>query len=38
MDVSDLDLGQYHPLNEVGGRIWSLVCTGVPLAEIVDRV
>ncbi|MGH7646508.1 MAG: PqqD family protein [Gemmatimonadaceae bacterium] len=34
----DVERGRYYTLNEVGGRIWSLVCAGTPFAEIVDRV
>lgn len=34
----DVDRGRYYTLNEVGGRIWSLVCEGTSFAEIVDRV
>ena len=34
----DVNRGQYYTLNEVGGRIWSLVCEGTSFAEIVDRV
>jgi hypothetical protein len=34
----DVERGRYYALNEVGSRIWALVCEGVPFAEIVDRV
>lgn len=34
----DVERGRYYALNEVGSRIWALVCEGVPFGEIVDRV
>ena len=34
----DVERGRYFALNEVGSRIWALVCEGVPFGEIVDRV
>lgn len=34
----DLEHGQYYTLNEVGSRIWTMVCEGLPFAEITDRV
>jgi len=34
----DVERGRYYALNEVGSRIWALVCEGVPFSEIVDRV
>lgn len=34
----DVERGRYYALNDVGSRIWALVCEGVPFGEIVDRV
>ena len=34
----DVERGRYFALNEVGSRIWALVCEGVPFGEIVDLV
>jgi len=34
----DVAHGRYYTLNEVGSRIWALVCEGVPFVEIVNRV
>ena len=34
----DIEHGRYYALNEVGSRIWTMMCKGVPFAEIVDRV
>jgi hypothetical protein len=34
----DVERGRYFALNEVGSRIWALVCEGVPFGELVDRV
>lgn len=34
----DVERGQYYTLNEVGGRIWSLLVNERSFAEIVDRV
>ncbi|HKV52505.1 MAG TPA: PqqD family protein [Gemmatimonadaceae bacterium] len=34
----DAERGQYYTLNEVGGRIWSLLVDGTSFAEIVDRL
>lgn len=34
----DVERGRYYALNEVGSRIWALVCEGVRFGEIVDRV
>ena len=34
----DVERGRYFALNDVGSRIWALVCEGVPFGEIVDRV
>ncbi|HEY7876654.1 MAG TPA: PqqD family peptide modification chaperone, partial [Gemmatimonadaceae bacterium] len=34
----DVERGRYYALNEVGSRIWSLVCEGVPFAGIVERL
>jgi len=34
----DIEHGHYYALNEVGSRIWNMMCEGVPFAEIVDRV
>lgn len=34
----DVERGRYYSLNDVGSRIWALVCEGVPFGEIVDRV
>ena len=33
-----VDRGRYYALNQVASRIWTLVCEGVPFAEIVDRI
>lgn len=34
----DVERGRYYALNEVGSRIWALVCEGAAFGEIVDRV
>ena len=34
----DVERGRYYALNEVGSRIWSLVCEGMPFDVIVDRI
>ena len=34
----DVERGRYYALNDVGSRIWALVCEGVPFGEIVDCV
>ena len=34
----DVERGRYYALNDVGTRIWNLVCEGVPFAGIVERV
>ena len=34
----DVERGRYFALNEVGSRIWALVCEGESIGAIVDRV
>ncbi|HEV2179539.1 MAG TPA: PqqD family protein [Gemmatimonadaceae bacterium] len=34
----DIERGQYYALNEVGSRVWTMICEGVPFAGIVDRI
>ncbi len=34
----DVNGGMYYTLNEVGGRIWELLGSGVPVPEIIERL
>jgi hypothetical protein len=34
--IIDLETGVYFSLNNVGGRIWSLITSGLPASEIAD--
>lgn len=34
----DIRRGRYYTLNEVGSRVWALLCEGASLAAIVERL
>jgi hypothetical protein len=36
--LMDRKLGNYHTLNEVGGRVWELICAGNTTLTIVSRL
>ena len=33
-----LDFNRYYSMNEVGGRIWALLCSGLPIEDIAEQL
>ena len=36
--MMDVDKGQYYELDSVGARVWALIETGRPVAEVCDAL
>lgn len=36
--ILDSEKGQFYSLNDVGGRVWSLLCEGTTFRAIVDQL